>query len=188
LNGDPLEVDPGTVPGRAQAAGYSAVELLANGNPVQIRALRPEDRDLLLAAVGRTSAQSLYRRFFGVRRSFTEPEIGFFLNVDFINHVALVASLEEDGRQVVAGGGRYVVVGPGTAEVAFAVVDQYQGRGLGAALMRHLAAIARKAGLKEFVAEVLPDNIAMLKVFEKSGLRLASRREAGVVHVSLELA
>jgi RimJ/RimL family protein N-acetyltransferase len=188
LSSDPLEIDPGTVAGCVQAAGYSAVELLANGCPVQIRALTPEDRDGLLAAVDRTSAQSLYRRFFGVRRSFTEQEIAFFLNIDFINHVALIAILQEGGRQIMAGGGRYIVVAPGTAEVAFAVVDEYQGRGIGAALMRHLVAIARNAGLKEFVAEVLPDNIAMLKVFEKSGLHLASRRDAGVVHVSLELA
>jgi ribosomal protein S18 acetylase RimI-like enzyme len=65
---------------------------------------------------------------------------------------------------------------PGKAEVAFAVVDEYQGQGIGAALMRHLAAIAREAGLKELVADVLPDNIPMLKVFEKSGLRVRSTK------------
>jgi ribosomal protein S18 acetylase RimI-like enzyme len=58
---------------------------------------------------------------------------------------------------------------PGKAEIAFAVVDQYQGQGIGAALMHHLAAIAQTAGLEELIAEVLPDNLAMLKVFEKSG-------------------
>jgi RimJ/RimL family protein N-acetyltransferase len=53
--------------------------------------------------------------------------------------------------------------------------------------MRHLAAIARTAGLDELIAEVLPDNIAMLKVFEKSGLRVSTRREPRVVHVALGL-
>ena len=71
--------------------------------------------------------------------------------------------------------------------MAFAVIDEYQGQGIGAALMRHLATIARDAGLKEFTAEVLPDNIPMLKVFQKSGLKLSTRREAGAVHVSLQL-
>ena len=170
-----------------QAAEYSAVEALADGRHVEIRALKPDDRDALLAAVGRTSAQSLYRRFFGARRGFTEREIAFFLDVDFVNHVALIASVKEDGRPVIAGGARYVVVAPGKAEVAFAVVDQYQGRGIGAALMRHLAAIAREAGLRQLVAEVLPDNIPMLKVFEKSDLPLTTKREPQVVHVRLDL-
>ena len=170
-----------------QAAEYSAVEALADGRHVEIRALKPDDRDALLAAVGRTSAQSLYRRFFGARRGFTEQEIAFFVDVDFASHVALVATVGKEGRPVIAGGARYVVVAPGKAEVAFAVVDQYQGRGIGAALMRHLAAIAREAGLRQLVAEVLPDNIPMLKVFEKSDLPLTTKREPQVVHVRLDL-
>ena len=83
----------------------------------------------MLTAVGRTSTQSLYRRFFTVRRHFSEAEASFFLNPDFITHVALVAVAEEDGKPVIAGGGRYVVIKPGQAEVAFAVVDQFQGQG-----------------------------------------------------------
>src|SRR5215468_2122867 len=172
-----------------EAANYSAFETLRNGRRVEIRALRPDDRADLIAAVARSSAQSLYRRFFAVKRDFAEPEIEFFLNVDFVDHVALVAVavVDESGRRVIAGGGRYIVVEPGKAEVAFAVVDQYQGQGLGAALMHHLATIAREAGLKELIAEVLPDNAPMLKVFEKSGYPLSIKREPQVVHVALRL-
>jgi GNAT superfamily N-acetyltransferase len=169
------------------AAGYSAGELLRSGRRVKIRALRPDDRTELLAAIGRTSTQSLFRRFFAAKRSFTEHEVEFFLDVDFINHVALVAVMEEDGRPAIVGGARYIVLQSGKAEVAFAVIDQYQGQGIGAALMRHLAEIARAAGLKELIAEVLPENTPMLKVFEKSGLRLSTKREPQVVHVVLEL-
>jgi len=175
------------LPVMLEPANYSAFETLRDGRPVEIRALRPDDRADLLAAVGRSSAVSLYRRFFAVRRHFTEPEIGGFLNVDFVDHVALVAVVDERGRPVIAGGARYVVVEPGRAEVAFAVVDQYQGQGFGAALMRHLAAIAQAAGLKELIAEVLPDNVPMLKVFEKSGFPVGMKREPQVVHVTLRL-
>jgi RimJ/RimL family protein N-acetyltransferase len=170
-----------------EAAKYSAIDLLRNGRRIEIRAVRPDDGPELVAAVGRSSAQSLYRRFFGVRRHFTEQEIAFFTNVDFINHVALVVVTEENGHPEIIGGGRYVVLQPGKAEVAFAVIDEHQGQGIGAALMRHLAAIAREAGLKELVADVLPDNIPMLKVFEKSGLRVSTKRERQVVHVTLEV-
>jgi GNAT superfamily N-acetyltransferase len=71
--------------------------------------------------------------------------------------------------------------------MAFFVDDQYQGQGVGAALMRHLAKIARDAGLKELIAEILADNISMLKVFQKSGLRLSTSREGQVIHVALQL-
>jgi GNAT superfamily N-acetyltransferase len=170
-----------------EAAKYSAFAALRDGRRVEIRALRPDDRAELVAAVARVSSESLYRRFFAVRRSFTESEIDFFVNVDFVDHVALVAVVDESGRPVIAGGARYVVVQSGTAEVAFAVVDQYQGQGLGAALMHHLAAIARSAGIKELIAEVLPDNVPMLKVFEKSGFGVSTKRESGIVHVALRL-
>jgi|SRR5579864_4091845 len=170
-----------------EAIKYSAVESQRDGRRIEIRALTPDDKADLIAAVGRTSAQSLYRRFFGFKRDLSEKEIAFFLNVDFTNHVALIAVAEEGGRRVIVGGGRYVVVRPPVAEVAFAVVDEYQGQGIGAALLRHLATIARNAGLKELIAEVLPDNIAMLKVFEKSGLRSNMKLETGVIHVRLQL-
>jgi RimJ/RimL family protein N-acetyltransferase len=170
-----------------ETAAYSAIERLGNGRQVEIRALRPEDQDQLVAAIGRASTQSLFRRFFAAKRSFTEQEIAFFLKIDFVNHVALIAVADENGRPVIVGGGRYIVAQPGQAEVAFAVIDQYQGQGIGAALMRHLVAIARQAGLKELVAEVLPDNLAMLRVFEKSGLPCSTKRELRVVHVTLQL-
>ena len=171
----------------SEAAKYSAVEVLRDKRRVEIRALRPDDRADLLAAVGRTSKPSLYRRFFAVKGGFTEPEIAFFLNIDFINHVALVAVLEYLGRPRIVGGGRYIVLEPGRAEVAFVVVDQYQGLDIGSALLRHLATLARGAGIEELIAEVLPDNTSMLKVFEKSGFRPSTRRESQVVHVTLHL-
>ena len=168
-------------------ANYSAFATLRDGRRVEIRALRPDDRAGLIAAVARSSPETLYRRFFAVKRHFTEPEVEFFLHVDFINHVALVAVIDEGGQPMIAGGTRYVVVQPGKAEVAFAVIDQYQGQGLGTLLMHHLAAIAREARLEQLIAEVLPDNVPMLKVFEKSRLPLSIKREPQVVHVALRL-
>jgi ribosomal protein S18 acetylase RimI-like enzyme len=169
------------------AANYSAVEVLRDGRGVEIRAVKPADRSALEAAVERTSAHSLYRRFFAVRTVFTEQQANFFVNVDFKTHVALIAVVDEGGRQVVAGGGRYVMVGDDKAEVAFMIIDGYQGRGIGAMLLRHLAAIAKEAGIRQLVAEVLPENAPMLKLFDKSGLAMSARSEPGVVHVTLAL-
>jgi GNAT superfamily N-acetyltransferase len=169
------------------AANYTATERLRDGRTLVVRALKPGDEAEMLAAVGRIGPQSLYRRFMGAKRGFSEKERAFFLKVDFVNHVALVAVVKEGDRAAIVAGGRYVVEGPGAAEVAFAVVDDYQGQGIGSVLLRHLAALARAAGLKEFTAEVLPDNTPMLKVFEKSGLAFSSKRSADGVHAVLQL-
>ena len=169
------------------AAIYAATERLRDGASLEVRALRPDDRAAMLESIGRFSNEALHRRFFAPKRNFSEREIDFFLNVDFESHVALVAVLSEDRRPVIVGGSRYVVCRPGCAEVAFAIDDPHQKRGIATHLITHLIRIARAAALKEFVAEVLPENMPMLKVFERCGLAMTTRRDRGVVHVTLAL-
>ena len=166
---------------------YRAIEHLRDGRPIEIRAVRPDDKDDMLAAIGRTSTESLRRRFFVVKRGFSQKEIDFFVRIDFRDHVALIALADEDGRPTIVGGGRYVVVEPGSAEVAFIVIDGYQGRGIGSHLMRHLAGIARDAGLTELMAEVLPENTAMRKAFSKFGFKPAPNLEPQVIHLVMQL-
>jgi GNAT superfamily N-acetyltransferase len=169
-----------------QAAKYSAIERLPSGRTIQIRALTPDDRHGLLAALHRSSDQSRYRRFFSPKRGFTKAEVDYFLNVDFVSHVALVA-VPEDGRGIIAGGCRYILIEPGQAEAAFFVADECQGQGIGKMLMRHLVAIGRKNGLREMVATVLEGNIPMLRVLEGSELKSKTTRDDGLLHVSLQL-
>jgi len=109
------------------------------------------------------------------------------MNIDFADHVALIALVTENGRRVIAGGGRYIVVQPGRAEVAFLVVDDYQGQGIGSALTRHLVDLARRSGIEALVAEVLPENTAMLKLFKRLGFVPGPKREPRVVHLVLPL-
>lgn len=168
-------------------ADYLASETLRDGRPIQIRALRPQDRDAMLAAVARTGKQSLFRRFFSARRGFSESEIRFFVNVDFVDHVAIVAEIDEGGKLAIVGGARFVKLDGNKAEVAFAVIDPYQGQGLGTILVRHIVTLSRTAGLRELVAEVLPENTPMLKILERSGLPMTTRRGSGIVHVTLAL-
>ncbi|MDH2385018.1 MULTISPECIES: GNAT family N-acetyltransferase [Bradyrhizobium] len=170
------------------AAHYAETEPLRDGTVVNIRALRPEDEADMLAAVERTSLESRYRRFFVAKRDFSEKERTFFMNVDFKQHVALVAVVTEHSRPVIVGGGRYVVFEAGRAEMAFVVVDAWQGRGIGSLLMGHLARIARQAGLEELVADVLPENAAMLKVFSKAGFVPITRHDPQTVRLALKLA
>ena len=169
------------------AANYSVQERLRDGTPVEIRALRPEDEADMLAAVEQTGAQSLQRRFFVMKRHVSDKERAFFMDVDFDKHVALVATAGQSGCKVVVGGGRYVMFEPGRAELAFMVIDAWQGRGLGSLLMRHLIKLAGAAGLKELTAEVLPANAAMLSVFGKSGFKPRASGDPQTVHLVLNL-
>src|SRR5260221_8865746 len=171
----------------SEAIDYTARELLSDGSQIEIRALRREDEADMLVAVGKASAQSLQRRFFVMKRHFSDKERAFFMDVDFKNHVAIVALTDEAGRKLIVGGGRYIVFEPGRAEMAFVVIDTWQGRGVGSILVRHLIRIAGDAGLKELTAEVLPENAAMLKVFGKFGFRHAPQRDARTVHLILKL-
>lgn len=167
------------------AAKYSEIETLRDGRRITIRSLRHADRDDFIAAAKRTSSESIYRRFFAPRREFSETEVSFFVDVDFIKHVALIAVDENGERPEIVGGGRYVVGAAGQAELAFMVVDQYQGKGIGKALLRHLVAIAKESGVRELIADVLSDNTPMLKVFERSGFHAVASRERGTKCLSL---
>ena len=169
-------------------SNYFATEYLPNGNALVVRAFSPDDRAGLLAAVDRTGPLTRYRRFFVLKSKFSDREKDFFLNVDFDKHVALIALTNEAGTEVIVGAARYVVLQAETAEVALTVIDDYQGQGIGPIMLRHLAAVARSAGLKTLVAEVLTENQPMRKVFERSGLPMRTTQDhSEVVHISLQL-
>ena len=79
--------------------------------------------------------------------------------------------------------GRYDTIGPGKAEVAFLVEDRHQGRGIGQLLLEHLAQAGRERGIERFVAEVLPDNQAMIHTFKDAGYQVKSAYDDGVMEL-----
>jgi GNAT superfamily N-acetyltransferase len=173
---------------RPAPARFSTTETLRDGRTVLIRAFRPGDRAGLMIAVGRRSSdRSLRSRFFTIRRQFSDKEIDAFMNVDFVRQVALVALIDEASGPTIIGAGRYIVDAAGSAEIALAVIDDYQGQGIGRALVRHLIAIARYAGLGALTAHVLSENAAMLRVFRTCGLPLDVQHDRDVMHLTLAL-
>jgi RimJ/RimL family protein N-acetyltransferase len=171
----------------SDTASYLAHEHLGNGARIEIRLLRPSDEADMLDLVKRISTQSLQRRFFAVKRDFSEKERAFFMKTDLRNHVALVALTREEDRPVIIGGGRYIVFETGRAEMAFMVADDWQRQGIGSLLLRHLVKIAREAGLQELTAEVLSENAAMLKVFAKFDFRPVTQPDPQTIHLILPL-
>jgi acetyl coenzyme A synthetase (ADP forming)-like protein len=171
---------------------YATDALLRDGGSVHIRAIRPADRVPLVAFFQRLSARSVYFRFFQTKTRLTDQELQYFTELDFRRHVGLAATLRESGEERFIGVGRYIcspVDDPPTrAEVAFAVADVHQGRGLGTLLLEHLADLARAQGITEFEADVLGENNRMLQVFATSGFEIKRSVEGGVFHVTFPTA
>ena len=165
---------------------YAVEDVLRDGGSIHIRAIRPDDRERLLDHFGRLSARSAYFRFFATKRRLTDAELDRFTRLDFDQRVALVATLLEAGKERFIGVGRYAVLSgkPDAAEVAFAVVDDHQGRGVGTLLLEHLVRIARARGVREFQADVLGENNRMLQLFATSGFVVTRSTDAGIVHLS----
>ena len=171
----------------SDASAYTAQERLRDGTTLRIRAIRPDDKARLQEHFENLSERSVYHRFFGHKRSLNESDLHQLTELDFTDHVGLVAMLDEDGPERFIGVGRYLRTGNSPAEVAFAVLDKYQGRGIGTVLLHHLARIARHNGIRRFAAFVMGDNSQMLEVFANSGYRAHDSYEGGTVKVSLEL-
>jgi RimJ/RimL family protein N-acetyltransferase len=171
---------------------YNVRERLRDQRTVTIRAIRPDDKGLVIEALRDVSADSIYRRLFTTKKTITPEGLKKITEVDFVNVVALVAVLEKDGNDQIAGGGRYIRSGASgsgqKAEVAFLISDAFQGLGIASRIFKHLVAIARDSGIAEFEAEVLPSNEAMLRVFERAGIPLTRNATRDSVHVLMDLA
>lgn len=172
---------------------YQVTERLLDGSTIVIRAIHPGDRERFADAFQQfiRSPDSVRFRFHGLKRSLSESEAIQMTDIDFVEHVGLVATFGTDPEQPLIGAGRYIVCGDGPkhhrAEVAFAVLDEHQGKGIGSLLLQHLAIIGRAQGVREFRADVLADNNQMMAVFEASGFPIKRSTEFGVEQVLLTI-
>jgi len=174
----------------ASAAPIDPVDaILRDGASIEIRAVVPDDRALLVSLFERMSPSSMRHRFFGAKRGLTETELRFLIG-NGTSHVVLAAVVRRDSAETFLGAARYVVLDdePGVAEVAFEVADAEQGRGIGTLLLDHLARIARARGFVKFRADVEADNSAMLQVFSRSGFTVREACSQGTYQVEFPIA
>jgi GNAT superfamily N-acetyltransferase len=168
---------------------YSPVTL-RDGSSLVIRALRLTDKPLVMDLFRRLSPRSIRYRAFASKSILTQKELDYLVDVDFVGHVALAAVFRDTEKERVVGVGRYCLTRPSEpgaltvkAEVAFTVLDEDQGRGIGTLLLEHLAAIARSQGIDELEADVMIDNDKMMDVLRDSGFTLRKSLDDGVHHV-----
>lgn len=160
--------------------------VLRDGGVVRIRPITPDDTDRLHDLFRRMGRKSRYFRFFQEKEDLSPRELEYFCNVDYDKRMAFIVLVEDK----MIGVGRYDVDedDPGHAEVAFAVDDANQNRGIGTLLLQVMTAYARTRGIEGFKALVLPDNVQMIRMFRHSGYRIERTMEEGVYSVSFPVA
>ena len=168
---------------------YSRDVILRDGGSIHLRAIRPDDKERLVDVLSRMSPESVYFRFFRSKKRLSDEELEKFTNLDFTSNVALAATLRTGAKEEIIAVGRYAALpaekgAPRRAELAFAVADAHQGRGIGTLLLEHLAPIARANGITRFEADVLGENNRMLEVFARSGFGIERSFQSGVFHIS----
>jgi acyl-CoA synthetase (NDP forming)/RimJ/RimL family protein N-acetyltransferase len=168
----------------AYPARWDADAVLADGQTVRVRPIRPDDGARVHEFHARQSAESIYYRYFSPHPTLSEREVEHLTHIDYQDRMAFVA-LRDDVLVGVARYDRWPT--RSEAEVAFFVDDAHRGRGLATLLLEYLAVAAREVGISRFTASVLPSNRRMVAVFQQAGFVATSSFEEGVIEVRLDL-
>jgi acetyl coenzyme A synthetase (ADP forming)-like protein len=165
---------------------YELEVALRDGGGARVRPIKPEDGPLLVDFFERLGPESRYFRFFRIKETLEPKEVEFFTNVDYSDRMALIALL--DGKMIGLASYDREPDKDNTAEVAFAVADEHQGRGIGTQLLQLLTNHARGHGVDRFEAFVLPENRQMMRLFRNSGYELTRTIDEGVFTVDFPVA
>lgn len=152
--------------------------VLRDGTPLTLRPIRPADMDLEKAFVKKLSDYSRYYRFMQPIRELPPAMLEHFTHPDYDREMALIALLDQGGNEEEIGVARYVKYPDGRqCEFALAIADEWQGKGVGTALMRELISIARSVGLESMEGFVLTTNQPMLKLVKFLGFSSEINRD-----------
>ena len=175
-------------PGPGYPRHWEADVVASDGGIVHLRPILPSDAEALVRFHENLSERTRYLRFFGPYPRISPRDLERFTHVDHRTRVAFICLL---GDEIIAVG-RYEGLGANggavkSAEVAFVVRDEHQGRGLGSILLEHLAAAARENGVRRFEAEVLVENHQMVRVFRDAGYQVSRAFAEGVLHLEFDV-
>jgi GNAT superfamily N-acetyltransferase len=162
---------------------------LRDGTQLNLRPIVPEDEPLLHEAVGSMSERTVYLRFFSPLKRLPDAFAHRLAVVDYSDRFALVATTTKpSGRERILGVARYDrAAATDVAEVAVAVIDEYQRKGLGGALLAILARVAREHGIRTFSLIVLPENREMLGLLRKMGWIHHAKLSGGLYEITFDI-
>ena len=156
------------------------------GVEILLRPVRMSDEPLLKDFFYSLSDKSLRRRFISVREDMPHERLQGFVAIDYTQEMVILAVIQKEEKEVIVGVGQFgIYQALHTAEVAFAVRDDYQNKGIGTELLSYLTFLAKKQGLLGFYAEVLAENRPMLHLFEKMGFDIKKKQEEGVYELEM---
>ncbi|MFH1874084.1 MAG: GNAT family N-acetyltransferase [Pseudomonadota bacterium] len=156
------------------------------GVSIHFRPVKISDEPLLKDLFYSLTEESMYRRFISKRRDMPHERLQDFVIIDYTKQMVILAIAKHEDQETVLGIGEYnIQEETHSAEVAFAVQDKYQGKGIGTELLNYLILLAKKQGLLGFTAEVLIENKTMLHLFEKAGFDIEKRMSEGVFELKL---
>lgn len=153
---------------------------------VRFRAIKPSDEEGMRHLFYRFSDESSYYRYFHSVRTMPHAKMQEYVNVDWSRDLSIVGLVGEEGKGRIIAEGRYLSI-PGSllAELVFLVDENFQSFGIATYLYGMLIRLAKERGLKGFIADVLFDNLAMMKVFNKGELPVRVNLESGVYHLTM---
>jgi acyl-CoA hydrolase/GNAT superfamily N-acetyltransferase len=156
------------------------------GLNILMRPVKLSDEHLLKDFFYSLSSDSLYRRFISTRPDMHHERLQPFVVIDYTREMVILAVREHEGQEQIMGMAQYTIdQTTHTAEVAFVVRDDYQGKGVGAELLTYVTYLAKKSGLLGFTAAVLMENMQMLQLFERMGFNIEKRAEAGIYELKM---
>ena len=160
---------------------------LHDGNVIHVRAIRPDDDERLRVFHRQLSPDAIIFRFFHLLPELPSQDAEHFTHVDYVNRIALLATMESGAEEEILGVVRYDRIGDTAAEVAFVVADAWQGHGIATALLHRLASFARTKGITTFVAITMGGNARMIEVLRNSGFPMTTQYSAGTLEVHLDI-
>ena len=161
---------------------------LDDGNTMLLRPVKPTDEPMMKDMFYAFSERTVYLRYHSALKSMPHNALQVFCNVDYETEMALVGVVERDGVEEIVAVGRYMCEQAGqTAELAFAVRDDWQRRRIGTLLYDRLVRIAQQHGIRHCSAEVLAENQGMMKIFYRSAWPIKHSQEEGTVHVEIDI-
>jgi acyl-CoA hydrolase/RimJ/RimL family protein N-acetyltransferase len=151
-----------------------------------LRPVKLSDEHLLKDFFYSLSNDSRYRRFISMRADMHHDRLQPFVVIDYTKEMVILAALEQEEKELIVGMAQYLIdENTHTAEVAFIVRDEYQGKGIGAVLLSYVTYLAKKSGLLGFTAEVLMENRQMMQLFEKMGFIIEKRTDGGIYELKM---
>lgn len=156
------------------------------GLEILLRPVKISDEQLLKDFFHRFSDESLYRRFFSMRKDLPHELLQKFVVIDYTQQMVILATIPDQKKEEIIGIGQYWIQDEmHTADLAFAVRDDYQNKGIGYQLILYLFHLAKRQGLLGFTAEVLVDNRPMMHLCRKVGMEVVRTDESGVYHLKI---